>query len=93
MNTMLENVHIDHLLDLVGLVLIILFHLINMNVVLEIVMYAMLLTVNTCLLKFLVYWYAKQEIKVRWGNTLSSSIKVGNGVKQGGILSPVLCNI
>ena len=29
-------------------------------------------------------------MKVRWGNTLSSSFKVGNGVKQGGILSPVL---
>ena len=27
------------------------------------------------------------------GNTISSSFKVGNGVKQGGILSPVLFNI
>ena len=32
-------------------------------------------------------------MKVRWGNTLSSSFQVGNGVKQGGILSPVLFNI
>ena len=32
-------------------------------------------------------------MKVRWGNTISSSSKVGNGVKQGGILSPVLFNI
>ena len=32
-------------------------------------------------------------MKVRWGNTISSSFKVGNGVKQGGILSPVLFNI
>ena len=30
---------------------------------------------------------------VRWGNTLSSSLKVGNGVKQGGNLSPVLFNV
>ena len=29
-------------------------------------------------------------MKVRWGNTISSSFKVGNGVKQGGILSPVI---
>ena len=30
-------------------------------------------------------------MKVRWGNTLSSSMfQVGNSVKQGGILSPVL---
>ena len=32
-------------------------------------------------------------MEVRWGNTLSSSFQVGNGVKQGGILSPVLLNI
>ena len=32
-------------------------------------------------------------MKVRVGNTLSSSFPVGNGVKQGGILSPVLFNI
>ena len=32
-------------------------------------------------------------MKVRWGNTLSSSFQVGNGIKQGGILSPVLFNI
>ena len=32
-------------------------------------------------------------MKVRWGYTLSSSFQVGNGVKQGGILSPVLFNI
>ena len=32
-------------------------------------------------------------MKVRWSNTISSSFKVGNGVKHGGILSPVLFNI
>ena len=45
------------------------------------------------IVKLLVFWYTKQEMKVRWGNTISSSFKVGNGVKQGGILSPVLFNI
>ena len=43
--------------------------------------------------KLLVFWYTQQDMKVRWGNTISSSFKVGNGVKQGGILSPVLFNI
>ena len=43
--------------------------------------------------KLLMFWYTKQDMKVRWGNTLSSSFQVGNGVKQGGILSPVLFNI
>ena len=45
------------------------------------------------IVELLVFWYTKQEMKVRWGNTISSSFKVGNGVKQGGILSPVLFNI
>ena len=43
--------------------------------------------------KLLMSWYTKQDMKVRWGNTLSSSFQVGNGVKQGGVLSPVLFNI
>ena len=38
----------NHLLDLVGLLLTIWFNYININVVLETVMYAMLSTVNTC---------------------------------------------
>ena len=38
----------NYLLDLVGLLLTIWFYYINMNVVLETVMYAMLSTVNTC---------------------------------------------
>ena len=42
--------------------------------------------------KLLMFWYTKQVMKVRWGNTLSSSFQVGNGVKQWGILSPVLFN-
>ena len=43
--------------------------------------------------KLLMFWYTKQDMKVRWGNKLSSSFQVGNGVKQGGMLSPVLFNI
>ena len=35
----------------------------------------------------------KQDMKVRWSNTLSSSFQVGNGVKHGSILSPILFNI
>ena len=40
----------NHILDLVGLLLTIWFQYINMIAVLETVMYAMLSTVNTCLL-------------------------------------------
>ena len=46
--------------------------------------------------ELLLFRYTRQRMKVRWGNTMSSSFKVGNGVdehpKQGGILSPVLFN-
>ena len=41
----------------------------------------------------LCYWYQKQEMTVRWGVCISDSIKVTNGVRQGGILSPQLFNI
>ena len=30
---------------------------------------------------------------VRWGNSISPDYFVGNGVKQGGIISPILFNI
>ena len=30
---------------------------------------------------------------VRWGNSTSPDFLVGNGVKQGGIISPILFNI
>ena len=30
---------------------------------------------------------------IRWGTTSTSSFRVSNGVKQGGILSPMLFNI
>jgi len=45
------------------------------------------------LIRLLYVWYYHQEMYVRWGNTFSSSFRVSNGVKQGGILSPVLFNI
>ena len=30
---------------------------------------------------------------IRWGNTTTSSFFISNGVKQGGILSPILFNV
>ena len=49
--------------------------------------------VPNCLIRILVYWYANQQMQVKWGSTLSTPFRVGNGVRQGGILSPALFNL
>ena len=45
------------------------------------------------IIKLLVCWYFTQQMHIRWGNTTTSSFFVSNGVKQGGILSPILFNV
>ena len=42
------------------------------------------------IVKILVYWYGHQTMQVKWGNMVSAPFGVSNGVRQGGILSPVL---
>ena len=41
-------------------------------------------------LKLLVYMYTSQTLSVKWGHTASNCFTVRNGVKQGGVLSPLL---
>ena len=41
-------------------------------------------------IRFLSSWYRSQQMKVRWGHSVSNSFHVSNGVRQGGVLSPVL---
>ncbi len=43
-------------------------------------------------MRILVYWYAHQTMQVKWGNSVSALFGVTNGVRQGGILSPILFN-
>ena len=43
--------------------------------------------------RLLVCWYSTQKMHIRWGNTVTSSFLVSNGVKQGGIISPILFNV
>ena len=38
-------------------------------------------------------WYSTQKACVRWGSALSDSFFITNGVRQGGILSPLLFNV
>ena len=45
------------------------------------------------IVRLLIVWYSLQRMHIRWGNTFSTFICVSNGVKQGGIISPVLCNV
>ena len=44
--------------------------------------------VSLFIIKLLAFWYSRQRIFVRWGDTCSVSFCVTNGVKQGGIISP-----
>ena len=43
--------------------------------------------------RFLLNIYTNQTLCVRWGNIYSSTLEVSNGVKQGGVLSPILFNV
>jgi len=45
------------------------------------------------IVRLIVFWYTKQECCVRWGSSLSNPFNVTNGVRQGGILSPILFNL
>ena len=50
---------------------------------------------NMCLtiLTFLMCTYQRQSIIVNWNGECSSTFSVDNGVKQGGVLSPVLFTV
>ena len=43
--------------------------------------------------RFLASWYSSQELRVRWGCAFSDPFGVSNGVRQGGVLSPVLFSV
>mgnify|MGYP003529773983 FL=1 len=36
----------------------------------------------------LAVWYSKQQACIQWKNTVSSPISIGNGTRQGGLISP-----
>ena len=45
------------------------------------------------LIRILQFWYSHQTMQTRWGSCTSAPFHVTNGVRQGGILSPVLFNL
>ena len=40
-----------------------------------------------------MFWYANQQMCVRWGSYMSNSINISTGVRQGGMLSPYLFSV
>jgi len=46
--------------------------------------------IHVSVVRLLAFWYVNQGISVCWNNTKSSVFTVGNGTKQGGVLSPYL---
>ena len=45
------------------------------------------------LLRFLFSWYQSQLLSVRWNSAHSSTFGVSNGVRQGGVLFPILLTV
>ena len=45
------------------------------------------------LICMLLNWYVNQNLFVRWGNSVSQSFKMANGIRQGSCLSPHLFNV
>ena len=46
-----------------------------------------------CLVRILVFWYSKQSMMMKWGGDISQPFNVTNGVRQGGVLSPLLFSV
>ena len=49
--------------------------------------------ISPIVLRLLLYMYTIQTLRVKWGRAVSNSFNVRNGVKQGGVLSPLLFSI
>ena len=43
--------------------------------------------------RIIMQWYATQKACVRWGSVVSDNFLITNGVRQGGILSPLFFNV
>ena len=50
---------------------------------------------NMCplFLRFLIHSYCNQNMRIKWNTAISCSFATSNGVKQGGVLSPLLFNV
>lgn len=53
----------------------------------------LVLGIPTIVVRIFSYWYNHQQFCIRWGSTVSHPFFTSNGVRQGGIISPILFNI
>ena len=55
-------------------------------------LFNILLSRNICPLicRLLLFMYTRQKLRIRWNGEFSDSFSVSNGVKQGGVISPIL---
>lgn len=49
--------------------------------------------VPSFIVRLMDFWYLNQTMYVRWGTAISNVFQVKNGVRQGGVLSPLLFNL
>ena len=49
--------------------------------------------VNIVYVRLFVYWYCNQTFCIRWASIYSQFFNVTNGVRQGGIMSPIFFNV
>jgi hypothetical protein len=45
------------------------------------------------IVKLLKYWYQHQQCSIKWGSSVSNPFQTTNGIRQGGLLSPLLFNV
>ena len=46
--------------------------------------------VSQFVIRFLLFIYSNQSMRVRWKDSLSDNFSIGNGVRQGAVLAPLL---
>ena len=46
--------------------------------------------INSQIIDLIEHWFGISSIQVKWNNTLSKSVKLSSGVRQGSLLSPLL---
>ena len=58
-------------------------------------LFKLLISRGTCplVVRFLLNVYTQQKIRIRWNRDISSEYGISNGVKQGGVLSPILFTV